>query len=473
MRNAQAAVSTSVEAGEALASSGGAASIGAVSRGSRRPGVLLTVVGALMALLAIGATSARAEPIQFTFDHGVINLNDEDGVWANIIDPSLEPPDPPALITGEYDELGSFSAPAAGLFFPRKRIENLETGNALLPFVDADIDISAEGPLTGSFDPDTGDANVIIPAHVLITVYSAGSPSSVARCSISGFDLDLETVGTMNDPGDPEAEPPRPPAQYDASPFAPPEGEGAKIATWESLPNSQIEGGSLGSIVCPALDDLLGGPGGVWLSGVASEDLIVPPTAAPTITSSPPASTTATSASFNFTAGAGETEPISGFQCRLDGGDWADCSSGSQSYANLGVGGHNFRVRAGNDAGPGPEASFSWSIQALAARLSALRILPRARNVKRGRARVFRARIRNTGNGPALGVRICLRAPKRLVRGARCARVGRLAPGRTATRRFRVFVKPKARRGQRIALRFRATANQLPARQARARVRVR
>ena len=78
-----------------------------------------------------------------------------------------------------------------------------------------------------------------------------------------------------------------------------------------------------------------------------------------TITSSPPVASSSTSASFSFTA----SDAGPGFECRLDGGAFIDCSS-PQSYASLTEASHTFEVRAEDAAGnldPTP-ASHAWTV---------------------------------------------------------------------------------------------------------------
>ena len=89
---------------------------------------------------------------------------------------------------------------------------------------------------------------------------------------------------------------------------------------------------------------------------------VQPDTTAPTVTlaSTPPASTTQTSASFAFTA----SEAGVAFECLLDGGGYTSCASPA-SYQSLGVGAHSFAVRGRDAAGNvGQPATYSWSIVA-------------------------------------------------------------------------------------------------------------
>ena len=78
-----------------------------------------------------------------------------------------------------------------------------------------------------------------------------------------------------------------------------------------------------------------------------------------TITASPAASTTSTSASFSFTA-----NPATGatFQCSLDGAAFATCTS-PRSHTGLALGTHTFQVRAVNAQGTDPTpAAVTWLI---------------------------------------------------------------------------------------------------------------
>jgi len=86
----------------------------------------------------------------------------------------------------------------------------------------------------------------------------------------------------------------------------------------------------------------------------------VPPPPAPdppntTITSGPSGLLRSTSATFEFSSSAPAS---STFQCSLDGSAFADCAS-PWTYDQLAQGGHTFKVRALNEAGPDPTPASS------------------------------------------------------------------------------------------------------------------
>ena len=89
-------------------------------------------------------------------------------------------------------------------------------------------------------------------------------------------------------------------------------------------------------------------------------------TAAPntTIDSKPAALTNSTSASFGFSS----NENGSGFECKLDSGNFESCTS-PQNYSNLSEGSHTFSVRATDVAGNVDATldSYSWTVDTNAA----------------------------------------------------------------------------------------------------------
>ncbi|HTU14294.1 MAG TPA: hypothetical protein VMF31_03795 [Solirubrobacterales bacterium] len=306
--------------------------------------------------------------LTMTLDSGVINLGTTTGV--KVIDPGATPPDPPATLNATLTEGGAVSTPTGGFVFPTKVIEDLSASGLL---VDAKIEISATSTITGTFDRVTGASAITVPAQALISVYPADSTEDpLGVCRVSGFTLGLSTTGTLVDPGVPGATPPHPPANYPAAAFAPPSGDGAMVSLWAGLPASSAEGGSLPAVVCPAVDGLIGGSGGIWLGGTATPSagpVQLPPSEAPDITAAPEVTTGSTAAEFEYEQGAGEDQPVNKFQCRLDSSAsdaWEACgsgaTSGSNEYSGLEPGEHKFDVRAGNDSGYGPVASHEWTI---------------------------------------------------------------------------------------------------------------
>ena len=83
-------------------------------------------------------------------------------------------------------------------------------------------------------------------------------------------------------------------------------------------------------------------------------------TAAPTITSQPLASTSQTTATFTFT-----DTGFTSFRCKLDGGAFAPCDSGTVTYAGLAQGSHTFTVHALDAAGVATaDRTVTWTVVA-------------------------------------------------------------------------------------------------------------
>lgn len=82
--------------------------------------------------------------------------------------------------------------------------------------------------------------------------------------------------------------------------------------------------------------------------------------------------------------------------------------------------------------------------------------------LRRDRPAVLRVRVKNRATVRATGVRVCLRAPKRLIRAKRrCLRLGAIGPRRAKVARFRLRTTRQARRGQRVKLTLRAVSTVL------------
>src|SRR5207245_609873 len=81
----------------------------------------------------------------------------------------------------------------------------------------------------------------------------------------------------------------------------------------------------------------------------------------PSITPTPTNPSNNASPSFSFSSEAGAS-----FQCALDGGAFASCSS-PKSYSSLADGSHTFQVKATDAAGnTGTAASYAWTVDTTA-----------------------------------------------------------------------------------------------------------
>jgi hypothetical protein len=234
----------------------------------------LRALGALtavaLAFLAVGASAASAELIRFSFDDGRINLGQFKG--ERLIDGS-EAGEPIAQLIGPIDPAtGEFTAPAEGLFVPPKRFEDVEVAGFA---VDVVAELTAAGPISGNFNVATGILDTrVLDATATLSAYQADSgPSAVllARCVVSPVSVPVDTTGSLVDDRDPLN-----PVAYDANPF---DIQGAAVGSWESLPPSVAAAGPFASVACPLIDEMAGGPGGIWLSGIAD------------LTADPPSST--------------------------------------------------------------------------------------------------------------------------------------------------------------------------------------
>ncbi len=92
-------------------------------------------------------------------------------------------------------------------------------------------------------------------------------------------------------------------------------------------------------------------------------------TAAPntSITSQPAANTTSTSASLGFTGTDAGGSGVASYECRLDNGAWAACTT-PKSYTGLAQGNHTFDVRAIDAAGntDATPATYTWRVDTTA-----------------------------------------------------------------------------------------------------------
>jgi hypothetical protein len=106
------------------------------------------------------------------------------------------------------------------------------------------------------------------------------------------------------------------------------------------------------------------GPHAPLNTGTISVIQLDPNPIAVTINSTPPSSTTSTSANFTFST----NDDVSAAQCKLDAGPFAPCTtalpSGSASYNALAVGSHTFTVKATDSGGNTSTRSYTWVIGA-------------------------------------------------------------------------------------------------------------
>lgn len=101
------------------------------------------------------------------------------------------------------------------------------------------------------------------------------------------------------------------------------------------------------------------GPTGL---GTPNGTLAVPAPPTPTITSKPTDPTTSTTASFSFS----DTDATATFKCSLDASAYTACPS-PKVYTGLSTGSHTFNVEAVGVGGTSAPASYTWTINTVAA----------------------------------------------------------------------------------------------------------
>jgi hypothetical protein len=193
--------------------------------------------------------------------------------------------------------------------------------------------------------------------------------------------------------------------------------------------------------------------GTVLLATTVGDDEPPPPldTVPPetTITAAPPGNARSSSATFSFTA----NETNARFQCRLDGGVFADCTSPT-TYTGLGAGNHSFAVRAIDSAGnvDATPASHSW----------------RAKLPKGMTGLLFTSGLAQTRDGTSSGALrgVSLRISGRVLTRVSGRPMSRVTLYRRTARGWRAVARVRTRADGRfqVSIRLRTSARSLPLR---------
>ena len=181
-----------------------------------------------------------------------------------------------------------------------------------------------------------------------------------------------------------------------------------------------------------------------------------------TITSGPTGTTTNPSPSFGFSS----SEPGSTFQCSLDSGAFATCSS-PKSYASLSDGSHTFQMRATDPAGntdPTPATrDFTVDATVYKAKIKKVKVKGSAK-IKKGKKATYKAKITNSGNARATGVRLKVRG-----RGVKSKKsVGKIGAKKTRT----VKIKLKPKKPGKVKVSFKVTSKNAGGKTAKKKIKV-
>jgi DNA-binding beta-propeller fold protein YncE len=167
-----------------------------------------------------------------------------------------------------------------------------------------------------------------------------------------------------------------------------------------------------------------------------------------TIDTGPTGTTTNPSPSFGFSS----SESGSTFQCSLDSGAFATCSS-PKAYASLSDGSHTFRVRAtdvaGNTDSTPATRTFTVDTTVYRAKIGKVKVSGPGK-VKKGKKATYKVKIKNSGNAKAKGVRLKVKG-----RGVSFnTSVGKIVAKKTKT----VKVKLKAKKPGKVKVTFKVTS---------------
>jgi hypothetical protein len=346
----------------------------------RRAVLLGAAAAAALSLSAGAASSAQADPFHLTVDHAVIDLGALTGL--NILDSGTGNANFDGTIVGNQ-----VTIPASGVQIPPKSITDP---------IPVTIQISANSPLTGTYDASTG-------AMSLNQVSLRATTSGAANCVISPIVLTLSTANVK---------------PYIGEAFTTGlTGPGAVDASWSALPAATGDG------LCALIGQVAGGEGGIWLSHLIS--------------------TPKTCSSNPSTPGCATVDP-----CTTN--PKATGCPGNPCTANPAASGCPNDPCKKNSSAKGcpndpckknPAAKGCSTPKPAALKLTTT--TPRVK-VKARKAATFKLKVANTGGTAAKSVKVCVTVPKALK--AKCKKVGTLAAGASKRVSLKVSTTNKARK---------------------------
>ena len=368
---------------------------------------------------------------------------------------------PPAVTTDAASSLGDHDAALAGTIVPSGAASSwwFEYGTT-----------TAYGDTTSA--QDEAPAGAAIPVQSLVSGLDSGTTyhyrvvMQTGEWTIHGTDQTLTTTGTPP--------PPPPDTQITSAPPARTASTGLNIAFTASPAagssfECRLDAGTWSDCTTPYTGTASEGPHTFAVRATNGKPDLTPATTTWTVDLTPPdtvirtgptSPTSSSSATFAFTA----SELPSTFECRLDGGAWAPCTS-PYPVTNIAPGQHRFEVRASDGAGwtDATPASYDWIVSAPAEQappasnppvdfVTAAPALPKpaakplARVVPRGAVRLDRRSGRLSVTLQCLGPGACAGRVSVLIRGLKVAVSDfRIAAGASGSLNLKL-----GRRGRRV-----------------------
>lgn len=391
-------------------------------------------VCAAVAMAAFGGATAaaQADPFTLSVDHAVIDLGALTGL--EILDASTGPATFNGTVTGNQ-----VTIPPEGLNIPPKSVTT--------PFP-VTITITANGPVTGTYDAATGS--------ISLQASLKAETTGAAACQISPINVTLSTGNK---------------SPYAGEPFSGGlTGPGALSTSWAALPDAT---GS--SVTCSLIGNVAAGNGGLWLANAiaapktCAKNPTIPTCAAPVVVDpcvanpNAPGCTGVSPCVANPNAAGCKADPC------VANPNAAGCDKSSPCAVNPNAAG----CTKTNPCVANPKASGCTNSPTERKAALSLKAAKKSLTAKTGKTVKLTLTVKNTGGTAAKSAKVCVKLPtKKVLKTSSCKKIGSLAAGASKKVAFSVKTTAKSRKHT-YKLTFTASASGVAAKKATTKLSVR